>query len=195
MNMPPPRLRFYFRDHLLADAESARYRILRIGSKKDLHRRRIGQFGELLNHASRSGSPLRHSIGHVVGVRSEEQVIRVDAGWVVALVANGHTRRDLSISQSPRQSVGQVSLFADINPTVSRLVHPAQPKSATAHRFWNGVKIQSLRRREATRRTKVSTFSNSHLKLRTADDGQGSGGARNVVQPANYSTIGAGVAT
>lgn len=53
-------------------------------------------------HAATLGIP----IAHVVGLGTEEQVVRIYARWVIAVVADGQAIRDLAISDLPRKTVG-----------------------------------------------------------------------------------------
>lgn len=54
-------------------------------------------------------TPLAISISRVVGSRPDEKVIRSDARWVVAAVADGEARRDRTVGEFPRDAVREFS--------------------------------------------------------------------------------------
>lgn len=56
-------------------------------------------------------SPFGGFIGHVVGGSSEEKVIRMDAGGIVAMVTDQQSRWDQPVSQFPRKSM-RYNMFA-----------------------------------------------------------------------------------
>lgn len=74
-----------------------------------------------------SQAPFASSITHVIRLRSEEEMPRVDTAWGVACVADFHSRRDGTVSQFIGQPVSQpLQLSAEPYPAVTayRRGHP-----------------------------------------------------------------------
>jgi hypothetical protein len=49
---------------------------------------------------------LRHAVSTIVGVRAKEQVVWIDARWVVATVTDTQPMRDRPIDFFPRKTMG-----------------------------------------------------------------------------------------
>lgn len=82
-------------------------------------------------------SPLSDLVAHVVELRAEEQMRRVDAESVVACVAGELTDRDVSVEQNPRGAVRDHQVFAKPESAVAARVS-ARPRPA---RGWTAALI------------------------------------------------------
>lgn len=78
------------------------------------------------------------SVSHVLGVGAQEKVIRREAAWDVALVADGHAWRDWPVVEPPRQSMDCSRLgIPNANPTVTETVDGSEPKQTPAIGLWD----------------------------------------------------------
>jgi hypothetical protein len=68
--------------------------------------------------AGKVSAALGHHVSPIVPLRSQEQVGRIDARWVVAAVADDHPGRDRPVRKLKRESV-----CSHLNVRVSRLDH------------------------------------------------------------------------
>jgi len=57
-----------------------------------------------------TGATLSYLVGHIVGVRSEKQMVRVDTRRNIAFVADHHTGRDGAVGDLPCHAMGEVVL-------------------------------------------------------------------------------------
>ncbi len=71
-------------------------------------------------------------VAHVVSLRANLKMIDVDAGWVIALVANNEAVRDMTASKFVHQPVGPLQATLDAKETVSPCVLLPNPNKALA---------------------------------------------------------------
>jgi len=105
--MPPFLTAFNMADGLLVDAIVGGYVDLtsRVGANGD--NVSLTNFGSAISAAQRAVLPtFSYFVIRVVCVRSQPQMIRIDACWVVACMADAHAIRDGAVSDLPRNSVG-----------------------------------------------------------------------------------------
>lgn len=77
-------------------------------------------------------APLRGGVSGVVCHRSEEQMCRVDAGRVVAVVTDKQTVRDQTVVQFPGRAMGQQGRTASVELAVSLAGFTGRPHPALA---------------------------------------------------------------
>lgn len=112
--------------------------------------------GELM--CSRTFSPdsrlsaLRHFVIHVVLMRTQEEMVWIDATGNVAFVQHVNAVRDLPAVRFPCKSMGELIGAIPFHPTVAVRIGINEPKLAPAHRLRHGVVVQSLLKREVTGR-------------------------------------------
>lgn len=87
-------------------------------------------------------------VGHVLGMRAEEQVIRIDASRIVAAMADAQVIRDRAAMDFPCEPVREHSAPRDFDPPVSTFNDRPGPEVAAAVRLGDGIVVQSLARRE-----------------------------------------------
>lgn len=69
-------------------------------------------------------------VSHVVGMRAEEKMVRIDATWVVASVANAHPLRDVAVGKRPTHAVSQNLLAGDSEAAIAIFDARANPIQA-----------------------------------------------------------------
>lgn len=94
----------------------------------------FGKFGEMLMFAVRADlslASLGPHIGKVVTSRTQEQVVRSNAGRVVAMVQNAQAIRDRTIDQLPRYAMCEVYLLSGYSDTtVASFICAGSPQPA-----------------------------------------------------------------
>lgn len=84
---------------------------------------------------------LANLVGGIVGVRSEEQVIWIDAKGVVAAMAYLQTRRYFALVDLIGQTMGEMLLGIDGNHPIARPMRATHPKMASAVWLRHGIEI------------------------------------------------------
>lgn len=65
----------------------------------------LGELGGMMS-VTTLNSPLAHSVGKVLTMRCEEEVVRSEAWWIVASMGDLHAGRDWPIRDNPHAAVG-----------------------------------------------------------------------------------------
>lgn len=93
----------------------------------------LGQLGDAMLLSVRVLRPkLGHHVVNVVGNRSKEKVLNVDAPWLIAPMANAYPVRDFGHEQQVGRSVGKQMLAAQSENPVATLVARPSPHQTVA---------------------------------------------------------------
>jgi len=124
----------HFADRRAIDAEPFRQHFITFGADTNLSNAHFGQSAptNLLTTkvAIACQSLLAGRVEHVLAVRAKEEVIRIDAGGCVALVANLHPFRNLTVRPREGQAMREVELAAITDLAVALRVGRTYPQPA-----------------------------------------------------------------
>lgn len=119
--------------------------------------------------------PFGDHVGHVVGVRAEEQVADIDAPRHITSVQDVKSVRDRSVDRKPREAVSLLHLALPIQEAVAVDFGGSCPQDTSALIRGRRIMRQSLRKRPMTRARESLTCGISHGTrfLRCCDQGRG----------------------
>lgn len=133
MNMPPSLLAFNEADGAVIDAILSADVGLTAGREKYRHSLAVGEFGEsVARPAHIDRSAFGNFVGNVVGVCSEEEVSRFDAGADIAMMKGLHSIRDRAVRVFPRKTMSLLYLAVPAQRSVPGTLSGACPYAASA---------------------------------------------------------------
>lgn len=160
----------------------------------------IGADGENLLHrefrtimrlsVGKAAASFAHSVGHVVGLRTKEQVCGIDARRRVATMARNLTGGNWPSRQFPRQSMRSTLSATPSKPTIAVSVNSALPQNAPISIGMGGIICEAFRKRTVTWAAREPTRISSHFSTSNAVVGQGRCRRYSVARPAHFSTNG-----
>lgn len=107
-------------------------------------------------------SPLHNLVRGVVGVRAKEQVVRVDAGAIVAAMTDKQSVWNLAVMALVREAVRILETVTNAQYRVAGSCVTAPANMAAGQGFWNGVVVQPLRNGPMIRHLELFTVRVSH---------------------------------
>ena len=129
-------------------------------------------------------------VGDVVVVRSEEQMVWIDACPDITAMENVHSVRDCSVPNFPRPPMHDLLTPLEHKTTVAALVKMPGPKDTVTVRRSPGIERQSFGERRLARRHDPSILAHSPTRPSPAIGGQGWVSRVNATRPAFHSTSG-----
>lgn len=83
------------------------------------------------------------AIFYVVEIRADEQMLGINAGWIVTGVTDAQSRRDGPPSEPVREPVGGLDFILKGKPSISIAIGSAKPDPASVGRRTNDLRPES----------------------------------------------------
>lgn len=132
-------------------------------------------------------TPLGYHVAGVVRGGPQEQMIDVQAGWSVALMASQHAIWDWSARRNPGQPMRALQSAIPLDQAISAVGETLADPQCAALRIWrSGVVRKNLRKRPMTGATESFSLFGSHYGTSSAVLGQGRCRRFSVARPEHY---------